>query len=114
MSTIWLVGPTTVEGRASGTLKVQSFPTRPKRGTEPYYIGWQQPPDETSEYWRTLITGPFIETIHLGDSQRCGPETVKLLNLAYTAGIRNQVSSTSENLGRVYSSVPPIASGESC
>ena len=35
------------------------------------------------------IVGPFIDTYLIGTSERCGPEHVKALNLAYRAGQRN-------------------------
>jgi hypothetical protein len=35
------------------------------------------------------ITGPFIDVIHVGQLESCGPETVQMLNLAYRAGQRN-------------------------
>lgn len=38
--------------------------------------------------WVSVIKGPFIHTVHLGTHQKCGPDTVKLLNLAYAAGFR--------------------------
>jgi hypothetical protein len=34
------------------------------------------------------IKGPFISTVHVGTTERCGPETVRMLNLAYKAGRR--------------------------
>jgi hypothetical protein len=37
--------------------------------------------------WITVIYGPGFEShIHTADSQSCGPDTVKMLNLAYTWG----------------------------
>jgi hypothetical protein len=56
---------------------------------EPYYIGRQEPPTPECALWLTAIIGPFISVNHYGTTQRCGPDTVKLLNLAYTAGRRN-------------------------
>jgi hypothetical protein len=78
-----------IPGWADGLERWLRFPIRRSTVREPYYIRSQKPPDADSDYWQTHITGPFIEMVHLGDSQRCGPETVKLLNLAYTAGTRN-------------------------
>jgi hypothetical protein len=34
------------------------------------------------------IEGPFISVVHVGTTERCGPETVRMLNLAYKAGMR--------------------------
>jgi hypothetical protein len=77
-------------------MRFQNYPAKRSAVKEPYYVARQEPPDARSDYWRTYIHGPFIDTIHLGDTQQCGPTTVKLLNLAYSAGTRNPESPCAE------------------
>lgn len=49
------------------------------------------PPVDWPEYFYE-INGPFISTVQVGTSERCGPETVRMLNLAYRAGQRHPIS----------------------
>ena len=51
------------------------------------YTGFRVPP--TYGEFCYQIQGPFINVIHVGTKESCGPETVRMLNLAYLAGQRN-------------------------